>query len=143
MADGSMRTINATEEPELAVAMRGGGSQFGIATAYNIQAYPMGQIWGGTRTFSEDKADEIFAALHNFVPANHEDEEAAIILTEIMAFGKGRFFLLFFYYGAEEPPTTGPFAQFLNIDASIDNTKTRDYADLVSRPLFPEIHHRH
>lgn len=132
MADGSIRTIDAKEEPELAVAMRGSGSQFGIVTQFNVQAYPMGKVWGGMRTYSEDKADEIFAALHNFVPDNGGDEEAAIILTNIMAFNKGRFFLIFLYYGEEEPPTTGPFAQFLNIDAMIDNTGVQEYKDLVS-----------
>ena len=127
-----MRTVNATEEPDLAMALRGSGSQFGIATGYNVKAYPMGKVWGGMRTYHESKAEEIFAALHNFVPKNAEDEDAAVILTELIAFGQSRFFLLFYYYGEPEPPTTGPFAQFLNIDPAIDNTKTQSYAELVS-----------
>ena len=82
--------------------------------------------------YSGSKADEIHAALHNFVPG--EDDKAAIILTDIIALGSARLFLIFYYYEAEEPPTTGPFSQFLNIDSIIDTTKTQSYSELVSQP---------
>lgn len=82
--------------------------------------------------FSEDKGEEIFDALHNFVPANKDDEDAAVILTDLIAIGEARFFLLFFYYGQEEPPTEGPLAQFLNIESITDTCKTQSYSALVS-----------
>lgn len=78
------------------------------------------------------KADDIYAALHNFVPGNADDDKAAIILTDIIALGEARLFLIFYYYEGEEPPTTGPFAQFLNIDSTLDTTKTQSYSELVS-----------
>lgn len=146
-ADGSIRTVDAAEEPELAVALRGSGSQFGkapsrccalsstnrakgIATRYDIKAYPIGQVWGGMRMYEGGKADEIYSALHNFVPS--DDEKAAIILTDVTAIGSARIFLIFYYYEGEEPPTTGPFAQFLNIDSTIDTTSKKSYSELVS-----------
>ncbi|QPH19710.1 hypothetical protein C2857_005003 [Epichloe festucae Fl1] len=57
-ADGSIRYINATEEPDLAVAMRGSGSQFGIVTQFTIRTHPIGKIWGGTRVYDASKAVE-------------------------------------------------------------------------------------
>ena len=92
----------------------------------------MGKVWGGTRMISADKADEVFAALHNFIPNNKDDVEAAIIPTDLVAIGEARFFLIFLYYGKEEPPTEGPFAQFLNIESMTDTTKTQKYSELVS-----------
>ena len=79
------------------------------------------------------KADDIYAALHNFVPGNADDDKAAIILSDIIALGSARLFLIFYYYEGEEPPTTGSFAQFLNIDSTLDTTKTQSYSELVSR----------
>ena len=84
------------------------------------------------RMYGGGKADEIYAALHNFVPGNAADEKAAIILTDITAIGGAKLFLIFYFYDGPKPPTTGPLAQFLNIDSIIDTTSTKSYANLVS-----------
>ncbi|KAJ4301983.1 hypothetical protein N0V88_002114 [Collariella sp. IMI 366227] len=131
LANGTIRNVDASKEPELAVALKGSGSQFGIVTQFKIKAYPIGQVWGGMRMYSGGKADEIYAALHNFVPGNAADEKAAIILTDITAIGGVKMFLMFYFYAAPEPPKTGPLAQFLNIDSIIDITKTQSYAELT------------
>lgn len=96
-----------------------------------MKAYKMGKVWGGTRIYSADKEEDIHAALHNFVPGNEEDPKAAVIVTDLNILGDVRNFLIFYFYEGEEPPTTGPFAQFLNIKHTIDSTKTRGYADLL------------
>lgn len=146
-ANGSILNINAADEPDLAIALRGSGSQFGqsltstifprltsspgIVTQFTVQAHPMGRIWGGLRVYTEDKADEIFAAAHAFTAQNADDQDAAIILTQSFAAGGSATFTIFYYYAQPEPPTTGPFADFLAIEALIDSTSSRSYADLV------------
>ena len=107
----------------------------GIATRYDIKAYPIGKVWGGFRLYDGGKADDIYSALHNFVPGNADDDKAAIILTDVIALGSARLFLIFYYYEGEEPPTTGPLAQFLNIGSILDTTKTQSYSELVSGNL--------
>lgn len=107
----------------------------GIATQFKIKAYPIGKVWGGMRIYDGGKSDEIYSALHNFVPGNADDEKAAIILTDITAIGSAKIFLIFYFYDGPEPPTTGAFAQFLNIDATLDITSTQSYSELVS-PLY-------
>jgi hypothetical protein len=92
----------------------------------------MGQVWGGMRIYSEDKTDEIFSALHAFVPGNNDDTKAAIILTHNFNADGSEIFLIFYYYEGPEPPTTGAFAKFLEIEPTIDQTATRSYADMVS-----------
>ncbi len=84
------------------------------------------------RIYSGGKADDIYAALHNFVPGNADDEKAAIILTDITAIGGAKIFLVFYFYAEPEPPATGALAQFLSIDSIIDITSTQSYAKLVS-----------
>lgn len=92
----------------------------------------MGEVWGGFRLYDSDKADELYAALHKFVPENNDEEESAIIFTDIVATGGLQTFLIFYFHQNPEPPTTGPLARFLEIDSIVSTTKARDYGDLVS-----------
>ena len=97
----------------------------------------MGQVWGGIRIYDGNKADEIYAALHKFVPGNADDSKAAIILTDVTAVGGLKTFLIFYFYQGPSPPTEGAFAEFLRIGSTISLTKTRSYADLVGIPSCP------
>ena len=46
-ADGEIVTASATEHPHLFWAIRGGGSNFGIITEYELRLAPVGQVIGG------------------------------------------------------------------------------------------------
>lgn len=104
----------------------------GIVTQFTVKAYPIGKVWGGMRIYGEDAADQIYGALHNFVAGNAKDPKAAIILTDITALGGAKLFLIFYFYAEPTPPTTGPFADFLDIDSTLDITSEQSYAELVS-----------
>jgi hypothetical protein len=43
LANGTITDISYERNPELAVALRGSGDQFGIATRFTAEAHPMGQ----------------------------------------------------------------------------------------------------
>ncbi|KAM0543961.1 hypothetical protein ACHAPJ_012056 [Fusarium lateritium] len=131
-ANGTIVNINANTEPDLAVALRGSGSQFGIATQFTVKTYSIGNVWGGMRIYDESKTDDIYKALHEFIPYNNLDPKAAIIVTSIVAVGSSKAFIVFYFYDGEEPPTSGPFADFLKIKSLIAITKKQTYAELTT-----------
>jgi hypothetical protein len=131
LANGTIANIDASKNPDLAVALRGSGSQFGIVTQFTVKAYPIGKVWGGMRIFTGDSNTEIYAALHNFIARNADDPKAAIILTDVTAVGGLKIFILFLFYAEPTPPTVGAFADFLKIKSTIDSTSTQNYADLL------------
>ena len=61
-ADGEFRTIDGDNEPDLFWAMRGGGGNFGIATAMEINLFSHREVYAGTMIFPPDKAAEAFRA---------------------------------------------------------------------------------
>ncbi|QPC78028.1 hypothetical protein HYE68_008780 [Fusarium pseudograminearum] len=130
-ANGTIVNIDAEKQPELAVALRGSGGQFGIVTKFTIKAYPIGKVWGGLRTYDDSKTDELYQAMHKFIPYNNEDPKAAIITTSLILTGGSRINLMFYFYDGEKPPTTGPFADFLKIKSTLDTTKTQTYPELL------------
>ncbi|GAB0134519.1 hypothetical protein EsDP_00002886 [Epichloe bromicola] len=130
-ADGSIRYINATEEPDLAVAMRGSGSQFGIVTQFTIRTHPIGKIWGGSRIYDASKADQIFEALHNFIPQNVHEQKSAIIVSDVLFLGGANSLLVFYFHDGPEPPSSGPLAAFLKIPSLLDTTASQSYAKFL------------
>ncbi|KAK8037482.1 hypothetical protein PG991_000828 [Apiospora marii] len=131
MANGSIVNIDAKAQPELAVAMKGSGSQFGIVTQFTIEAHPIGQVWGGARLYDPSKKGALFAALHNFVPANADDPKSAVIFTDLAITLNGTGNIMFYFSEGPDKPTSGPLKEFLDIPPLLDLTKTQSYAQLL------------
>ncbi|KAL1644043.1 hypothetical protein SLS61_008976 [Didymella pomorum] len=147
MANGSILDIDAASQPDLAQAMRGSGSQFGIVTKYTIKPHHIGQVYGGFCLYDESQDDKIHAALHEFTANGAQDPKAAIIVSQLVAVGGSKSNIMYTFYDGPTPPTSGPFADFLKIPGIGCNPKTRSYADLTytlpyiaSRPhMYKEI----
>ncbi|EMR62515.1 putative fad dependent protein [Eutypa lata UCREL1] len=117
----------------------------GIITEFVVEAHPIGKVWGGFRFYTSLEEEAIYAALHDFVPGGAEDPKAAIILTSLIALGSTESFAIFYFYDGPEPPTSGPFAKFLDIPALLDVTYAQSNgaaAELLnSRVSFRHIDH--
>jgi hypothetical protein len=51
MADGRLLRVSADEYPDLFWAVRGGGGNFGIATAFQLRLQPAGNVLGGATVY--------------------------------------------------------------------------------------------
>lgn len=131
LPNGTIIEASNSTNPDLFAAIKGGGNSFGIVTAFTVQAYPIGQIWGGNLVwFGQDKTQGILDAVRNFTEA-YDDPKAAIIPTsELTLANSTDLWILFVFYDGPEPPA-GVFDEFLALDPAINTCKTQAYGDLL------------
>ncbi|KAK9643035.1 hypothetical protein V6Z96_008875 [Aspergillus fumigatus] len=128
LANGTVVNANAKENTDLFAALKGGGNNFGIVTAYTLQTHPQDhKVWGGNYIFTADKTPQVLSALRDFTE-HYPDDKAAIIVTcehGLLI----HTWIMFLFYDGPEPPE-GVFTNFTAIGPT-DTTKTWDsYYDL-------------
>ncbi|KAF5009450.1 hypothetical protein FDECE_4333 [Fusarium decemcellulare] len=57
LADGHIVNANADENPDLWKALKGGSTNFGIVTRFDVQAFDAPHLWGGLVTYSTNTTD--------------------------------------------------------------------------------------
>ncbi|KAJ8108429.1 hypothetical protein OPT61_g8178 [Boeremia exigua] len=131
LANGSIVNIDAAAHPDLAQAIRGSGSQFGIVTKFTIKPHHIGDVYGGFCVYDNSVEDSLYTALHDFTAKGAEDPKAAIIFSQLVAVGGLKTNLIYTFYDGPTPPTTGPFADLLNIPGIACLPRRRSYASLL------------
>ncbi|OBI22397.1 hypothetical protein A5712_12780 [Mycobacterium sp. E2327] len=63
LADGRIVTADATHEPELFWALRGGGGNFGVVTSMRVQLHPLDRLIGGMILFPWSQAATVWRGL--------------------------------------------------------------------------------
>ncbi|KAF1813382.1 FAD-binding domain-containing protein [Eremomyces bilateralis CBS 781.70] len=131
-ANGSVINVDAKTQPDLAVALRGGGNQYGVTTKFSIEAHPIGKVWGGIRIYAGWAEQEVFAALHDFIGNNNKDPKAAVIVNSNKLVSGVAIYMIFFFYDAPEAPK-GAFGKFEDISDLLDMTGTYTYPELLTK----------
>jgi FAD/FMN-containing dehydrogenase len=73
-ADGNLRHVTATSEPDLFWALRGGGGNFGVATAFTFALHEIGPtVTGGLIVHPFEAAREVFDFYREFVATGVPD----------------------------------------------------------------------
>ena len=68
-ADGRFLTASASEHAELFWGLRGGSGNFGIATSFEYQLYPVGPVLGGMVIHPIEKARDVLKFYHEYAGA--------------------------------------------------------------------------
>jgi len=83
-ADGERMHVDAETEPELFWGLRGGGGNFGIATAFEYRLHPVGPVvLGGPIAWPLEQAGEVFRFLRDYAP--EAPDELGIVFSTRMA----------------------------------------------------------
>ncbi|KZT64214.1 FAD dependent oxidoreductase [Daedalea quercina L-15889] len=126
LPNGTFTTVTASN-PDLFWALKGGFNNFGIVTQFVLQAYPQGQVWGGSIIIIGE-TDAVKNATANFY-ANVTDPKASILTTLNWELGITAIELNLFY-DAPTPPD-GIFDEFLAIPYLTSDISTRSFLSLV------------
>jgi FAD binding domain/Berberine and berberine like len=73
LADGSFVTASEDQHEDLFWALRGGGGNFGVVTAFTFRLSPVHTIVGGPTLFSLERAGEVLEWYREFLPNAEED----------------------------------------------------------------------
>jgi FAD/FMN-containing dehydrogenase len=80
-ASGVPITVSARSYTDLYWALKGGGNNFGIVTNFKLNAFPLGQMWGGQRIYLENTFPSVYNALAQFtIEGSKKDLDAAQIV---------------------------------------------------------------
>jgi len=72
-ADGQFRTVRATQHPDLFWAVRGGGGNFGVVTAFEYQLHPVGPVVAGMLLYPVVQAKSVLAHCCDFLRTAPEE----------------------------------------------------------------------
>ena len=72
-ADGDVLAVNDQHDPDLFWALRGGGGNFGVATAFEYRAHPVDTVLGGMVLHPLDRAADAWSFYREFT-AEASDE---------------------------------------------------------------------
>jgi FAD/FMN-containing dehydrogenase len=67
-ADGRVLTASAWENPDLFWALRGGGGNFGVVTAFEFQLHPVSQVHAGIFCYELGHARDVLRFFADFIP---------------------------------------------------------------------------
>jgi len=83
-ADGTQMLVDAESEPELFWGLRGGGGNFGVATAFEYRLHPVGPLgYGGPVFWPLSEAPQVLRVLREYAP--EAPDELGITMSMMLA----------------------------------------------------------
>lgn len=79
LASGQILNANASANSDLWLALKGGSSNFGIVTRFDVEAFPAKNLSLETRPFSEENADEVADAIASFTDLGQSFADDAML----------------------------------------------------------------
>ena len=80
LANGDIINANASANPDLYRALKGGGSNYGIVTRFDLEAFPAMNVTYGTTIIGMDHIDEVIDAIAGFADLDQSFNDNAMLV---------------------------------------------------------------
>jgi hypothetical protein len=133
--DGQELEVNATSNPDLFWAIRGGGGNFGVVTAFEYRLHPVGEALSGSLAYSAEQIPDMLHAFASFIRTCPDELNA---FGEILPSTTGAKFLIHLCYLGQ--PRLGndllrPFR--VPLKPLEDNVQAMSYSDAQAAGFLP------
>jgi hypothetical protein len=129
-ASGIILKVSPTLFPDLYWALRGGGNNFGVVTRFELETFPQGLMWGGTRVHLQPDYPALIDAFATMAEDATEDPKSAQIMSFAMTAGNAAGQIQLEYL--EPVDETNPphiLKKYLDIPSVMSNTLNRTLAN--------------
>ncbi|KAH9227569.1 hypothetical protein K456DRAFT_1927813 [Colletotrichum gloeosporioides 23] len=138
LADGSIVNANNSTNSDLFKALKGGSSNFGIVTRFDMEAIPAKDLYTGIHLMSKDNSDAVVDAIVDFTNKGEAfaDDAAIFVYTHNTAMGDDILIAASRVNTQGNSNTTG-FAKINQIPAISSDMTRRSMADLALNSQIP------
>ncbi|KAI1413420.1 putative FAD-binding oxidoreductase [Hypoxylon sp. FL1857] len=130
LANGSLVNANAKENPDLFWALKG------IVTEFTLATYPLGQVWGGIKTYTTEQLPQLMDAYYEYQSADDKDPYANLIIAICPTNSSIGVLVSMVYLKPEKPAA---FAPFDLINATSDSTAIKSFVDYLAEYGVPSV----
>lgn len=129
LGNGSVVTTSSDDNADLYKALRGGGSNFGIVTSYELYTYPTGTISMDARAYSINQTDEFLQALAEYQKRGQNDTKSSVTV-QILPTGPT---VLLLYAGTElYPQAFAPFYDVKPYESLVEPSNNSSMMDVLN-----------
>ena len=137
--DGRQVEASQNSNPDLFWAIRGGGGNFGVATALEYRLYPVTEVLAGTLTYSAGRIPELLQAFAGFVAAAPDEMHA---VGQVLPSKQGTRFHMFVCHCGDPRQGNNLLKPLRDLKPQEDNIRVASYlqTQLTINPYTPIAH---
>lgn len=138
LADGSIVNANETSYRDLFKAIKGGKSNVGIATRFDLTTFKYVEPWGGLRLLEYQYADDCAEHLVNFTEKYHQHPEAAFLTGYVYGTaGVSALKAMQLFVNTDGKDDLPSFQEPLKLPAMIHDIRPRPMRAMISDYMMP------
>ncbi|KAF3018999.1 hypothetical protein E8E14_012878 [Neopestalotiopsis sp. 37M] len=143
LANGTISVASENENPDLYWALRGGGNNFGIVTAFTYKTFPQDQVYNGRSSYGQIQTEQVLDKVYDLFtsPAALSDLSMGYDLYYSYSGSADSFTMLGVQRYSEPVANASVFADINTIPTLTRSEVTGYMSDLVSNPPLGTIRH--
>ncbi|CAF9930087.1 MAG: hypothetical protein ALECFALPRED_004513 [Alectoria fallacina] len=139
LADGSVQDANKSFNPDLYFALKGGSSNFGIITRFDIETFPGLKVWAGVYSISAEYITAFLEAIANY-SMNAKDPKSAVIPAVVA--GDPNIAAVILFYNSDTvgfPDDLLPFTNIPSISSTLAFKTLQQFSDETAVVVVPDL----